>query len=78
MKKEYCCLQLEDMILKGSIRIEKFIHDKPEHDMYIAEIVTQKHIKNHWVFFKQEEIKTKEFILKNCIFCSKDLRVNTS
>ncbi len=64
-----CCLSMENGILAGTVRKEVFIHDKPESRMYIIEIVTNKRIKKRWLIFKEEQIDTKEIILKNCLFC---------
>jgi len=71
MKKKYCCLQLEDAILRGSIREEVIVLGKPEHDIYIAEFVTFKGTQKLPFFREREEIRTKEILLKHCIFCWK-------
>lgn len=67
--KNYCCLQLEDAVLRGIIKEEPFIHDKPEHNVFILEYVTNKRINKKWLFLKEERIDTKEIILKNCLYC---------
>jgi hypothetical protein len=69
MKKEYCCLQLEDAVLTGGIREEAFVADKPLFNIFIAEYVTKKSISKKWLFMKEERIDTKEIILKHCLFC---------
>lgn len=72
-KKTYCCLQMEDAIIRGSIREENIIHDKPDYDAYVAEFVTNKTVTKKMIFFKKERIDTKDIILKHCIFCGKEL-----
>jgi preprotein translocase subunit Sec63 len=68
-----CCLSMEDAVLRGWIKKEVFIHDKPQHDIYIAEFVTNKRKSKHWLIYNKEEIQTKEIILKNCLFCGDKL-----
>jgi hypothetical protein len=60
---------MDNAVFSGTVREEPFIHDRPEHDMYIIEIVTRKRIKKKWIIFKEEIIDTKEIILKNCLYC---------
>lgn len=73
MKKQYCCLQLEDAVIRGWIWKEPFIDDKPQHDMFITEFVTNKRKSKQWLIFTKEQIDTKEIILKNCLWCSAPL-----
>lgn len=69
----YCCLQLEDAVIRGWIKEEIFVDDKPEHNIFIAEFVTNKRKTKHWLIYDKDEIDTKEIILKNCLWCGKEL-----
>ena len=60
---------MENAIDLGWIWKEPFIDDKPQHDMFIAEFVTNKRKSRQWLIFPADEIDTKEIILKSCIFC---------
>lgn len=60
-------------MLRGWIKEQDFIHDKPEHNVFIAEFVTNKRKTKHWLIYDKDEIDTKEIILKNCLWCKKDL-----
>lgn len=69
---------MEDAVIRGSIREEKIIHDKPDYDAYVAEfVVSHKVLKRNkflfWIKKEKERIDTKEIILKHCIFCWKQL-----
>lgn len=76
-KKKYCCSEMEDAVLKGSIKVIDIVHDKPEYDLYIAEFVTSKSVTKRFYFFKHEEIKTREIILSHCLYCNYDLGYRT-
>jgi hypothetical protein len=71
--RKYCCLKLEDAVLRGWIKEEPFIDHLPQHNIFIAEFVTNKRIIKHWLTPDTDEIKTKEIILKNCLWCGKVL-----
>ena len=74
LKKNYCCLDLENAVIRGSIREENIILGKPDHDAYVAEFVTNRTVLKQPFFLKDKErIDTKEIILKYCIFCWKEL-----
>ena len=73
MKRNYCCINMENSIISGMIREEVFLDDRPEHNMFIVEVVTRKRIKKKWIIFKEEIIDTKEIILKNCLWCGAHL-----
>lgn len=64
---------METAIHYGTVREEVFIDDHPENNLFIVEIVTNKRKTKHWLIFKENEIQTKEIILKNCLFCGKIL-----
>ena len=72
-KKTYCCLQMEDAVLRGTIREHETIEDKPNYNVFVAEIVTSKVTKKRLLLPDQEVTHTKEFILKYCILCWKQL-----
>jgi hypothetical protein len=61
---------MENSVISGMIREEIFVDDRPEHNMFIIEVVTRKRIKKRWLIFKEEQINTREIILKHCLFCS--------
>ncbi len=60
---------MEAAVYYGSVREEAFVADKPLFNIFIAEYVTKKRIRNKWLFMKEERIDTKEIILKHCLFC---------
>lgn len=68
---------MENAVIRGSIREESIIHDKPDYDAYVAEfVVSRKVLKPKIPLPKRktkERIDTKEIILKHCIFCWKQL-----
>lgn len=68
---------MENAVIRGSIREESIIHDKPDYDAYVAEfVVSRKVLKPKIPLPKiktKERIDTKEIILKHCIFCGKQL-----
>jgi hypothetical protein len=66
-------MSMDNAIIQGTVREEVFIDDKPEHNLYIIEIVTKKRKSKNWLMFDREEIQTKEIILKNCLWCQKVL-----
>ena len=72
-KKTYCCLQMEDAVLRETIREHETIENKPNYNVFVAEIVTSKVTKKRLLLPDQEVTHTKEFILKYCIFCWKQL-----
>lgn len=72
MKHNYCCLHLEDAVLRGSIKEEIVLEGKPEYNAYIAEFVTGKKM-NRIFKHRISRIDTKDIILKNCLWCGKEL-----
>lgn len=73
MKKNYCCLQLEDAVICGSIKEHETIEGKPDYDVYIAEFVTGKSVRKRFLRRPEESITTKDIILKYCLFCNRML-----
>ena len=73
LKKHYCCEQLQDAVLRGTIREHVIVEGKPEFNVFILEYVVDKSIKKHLFLFKEERTVTKELILKYCIFCWQQL-----
>lgn len=66
-------MSMDNAIIQGTVREEVFVDDRPEHNLFIVEIVTKKRSTKHWLIFNEKEIQTKEVILKNCLWCSKAL-----
>lgn len=60
---------MENAVLRGWVREEIFIDDKPQHNIFIIEFVTNKRKTKHLLIYNKDMIDTKEIILKNCLFC---------
>lgn len=67
--KKYCCLLLEDAVIRGWIKEEEIVNGRPEHNAFIAEFVTEKKYKKFKLIGERYDVSTKEIILKSCIFC---------
>lgn len=71
-RKEYCCIDMDNAVLKGIVHYANVVHGEPEYDSYYIEVVKSRKKKNR-IIYNIEEIVTEDVILIYCPFCSREL-----
>lgn len=72
IKKSYCCIDMENAVLKGIVECVDVVLGEPQFDTYYIEAVKYRKKKNR-LLWDIQEIVTEDIILKYCSYCGKEL-----
>lgn len=69
-KKEYCCIDMENRIIKNIVHCTNLVHNLPEMDTYYIEVVKEKkYNKKGFGLWENVEVISEDIILYYCCFC---------